>query len=389
MSEPNVNQTPPQGRTARQHGTRSLPPGRNDNIDLLKALFLGIAATAVFYEVFPLPLIERGRILTLFEPWVSQVITAMTFGSFFLLLLKYLQFRRQLKAQRAFNDPRLMAFATTLARARFLVLVPDLPNLRALKVRAEDVQGLVDAFVHLLSRPELPSRSPAGIGAFSYAVGLAVLAALEPSIRERVDFVLGVGGYYDLHRVVTFFTTGYFQKEGQWHYLEPNRNGKWVFVLSNVDRFRDARDRLALRTMAERKLNDPQARVDDLKGQLTPEGLSVLDLLENRDPARTPALFAKLPVGFRAELDTLNLARRDLSQLRARLILLHGTDDAIIPYTESMALATAAPSGQSELFLIDGLAHVNVRPLKLDRHTSWRAIGVLLAQRKDPGEGRQ
>ncbi len=109
MSEPNVNQTQPPGRAAAKHATHSLPPNRSDNIDLLKALFLGIAATAVFYEVFPLPLIERGRILTLFEPWVSQVITAMTFGAFFLLLLKYLQFRRQLKAQRAFNDPRLMA----------------------------------------------------------------------------------------------------------------------------------------------------------------------------------------------------------------------------------------------------------------------------------------
>jgi pimeloyl-ACP methyl ester carboxylesterase len=283
------------------------------------------------------------------------------------------------------NDPRLIAFATTLARARFLVLVPDLPNLRALKVRSEDVQGLVDAFVHLLSRPELQSPTPAGIGAFSYAVGLAVLAALEPSIRERVNFVLGIGGYYDLDQVVTFFTTGYFQKEDQWHYLEPNQYGKWVFVLSNVDRLRDAQDRLALQTMANRKLNDPQARVDDLKSQLTPEGLSVLNLLENREPDRTTALLAKLPAEFRAELDALNLAKREFSQLRARLILLHGTDDTIIPYTESMALATATPAGQSELFLIDGLAHVNVHPLKLDLHTSWRAIGEILAQRKDPG----
>ena len=175
-------------------------------------------------------------------------------------------------AERGKDDPRLVAFATTLALARFLVLVPELPNLRTFRVRAEDAQGVADAFSQLLSRSEFPTRGRAGIGAFSYAVGPMVLAALDPAIRERVDFVLGVGGYYDLHPVITFFTTGYFQKEGQWHYLVPNRYGKWVFVLGNIERLSDLRDRSAFRAMAERRLNDPHARIDDLSRRLTPEG---------------------------------------------------------------------------------------------------------------------
>ena len=292
-------------------------------------------------------------------------------------------------AERGRNDPRLVDFATTLARARFLVLVPDLPNLRALRVRAEDAQGVVDAFSHLRSRSEFPTHGRAGIGAFSYAVGPAVLAALDPAIRARVDFVLGVGGYYDLHQVVTFFTTGYFRKEGQWHYLEPNRYGKWVFVYGNAGRLADPGDQLAFRQIGERKLEDPHADIDDLTGHLMPGGQSLLDLLNNHDPERSPALLARLSPGIRAELDALNLANRDLSLLEARLILLHGTDDHIIPQTESQALAAALPPGRSELFLIDGLAHVNVRPLGLDRRAMWRAIGSLLAQRNNTGEGRQ
>ncbi len=292
-------------------------------------------------------------------------------------------------AEKGKYDPRLIAFATTLARARYLVLVPDLPNLRALAVQAEDAQGVAHAFVHLISQPEFPQGGRAGIAALSYAVGPAVLAALDPVIRERVNFVLGIGGYHDLQAVVTFFTTGYFQKEGKWYYLEPNPYGKWVFVLSNVHRLSDARDRLALLTIARRKLDDPRARVDNLKSQLTPDGRSVMDLLDNREPARTPALLARLPAAIRAAVGDLDLARRDLSRLRARLILLHGTDDNIIPYTESMALSAAAPVGQSELFIIEGLVHVDASPLKLDRQTAWRAIRALLAQRKEPAKRTQ
>ncbi len=287
-------------------------------------------------------------------------------------------------ARRGKDDPRLVALANTLARARFLVLIPEIPSLRALRVRAADASVVADAFAHLLDRPELPAGSRAGIGAFSYAVGPAVLAALEPAIRERVDFVLGVGGYHDLHRVVTFFTTGYFRQAGQWQYLEPNRYGKWVFVLGNVERLTDSRDRQSLRRIAEHKLEDPAADVDHLRARLTTEGRAVLTLLENHKPAFAPALIAKLPVAVRDELDALNLANKDLSRLLARLILLHGTDDAIIPYTESIALAAAVPAGRTSLFIIDGLAHVNVRPFGIDRHELRRAMAALLAERDRP-----
>ena len=283
------------------------------------------------------------------------------------------------------NDPRLVAFATTLARTRFVVLVPDLPNLRALQVRAEDAGNIAAAFRHLRSRPEVPTEARAGIGAFSYAVGPAVLAGMEPDIRAQVKFVLGVGGYHDLRRVVNFFTTGYFVKDAQWEYLQPNVYGKWVFVLSNADRLSDPRDRKALRRMAERKLNNPRASVEDLRGNFTDEGQSVLNLLENRDRDATPELIAGLPADILADMQALNLANKDLSRLKARLILLHGTDDDIIPYTESIALAAAAPSGQADLFLIDGLAHVDTRPVGLDRQAAWQAIHAVLAQRLNQG----
>ena len=292
-------------------------------------------------------------------------------------------------AERGKDDPRVVALATTLARTRFLVLVPDLPNLRALRVRPGDAQSVADAFSQLLSRRELHSGSRIGIGAFSYAVGPAVLAALDPAIRERVDFVLGVGGYYDLHQVINFFTTGFFRKEGQWHYLEPSRYGKWAFVLSNLERLPDPRDRSAFRVMAERRLCDPHARIDDLSLGLTSEARALLGLLENRDRARTPALIDALPAAIRADIEALNLANRDLSGLQAELILLHGTDDTIIPYTESMSLAAAVQPGQAELFLIDGLAHVDAKPLGLDRHAMWRALHALFTQRSNPGEERE
>ncbi len=284
-------------------------------------------------------------------------------------------------AEQGKDDSRLVAFATTLARSRFMVLVPDIPNLRDLKVRAEDSRTIIDAYTYLISRPEFPAQGQAGMGAFSYAVGPAVLAALDPQIRERVNFILSVGGYHDIEQVITFFTTGYFQNDNGWQYLEPNEYGKWVFVLSNVERLSNPLDKEIFFKIAQRKINNPNTSIEDLIINLTVEANSILALLQNQNHNHAPSLIADIPNIIHGDLDALNLSNKDLTKLKAKLILLHGTDDDIIPYTESIALARAVAEGQSEVFLIDGLAHVDVQPKILNRWKMLRAIDALLEMR--------
>ena len=280
------------------------------------------------------------------------------------------------------NDSRLVAFANTLTRFRFIVLVPDIPNLRNLKVRAEDSQAIKDAFIYLVSLPDLPTQAQVGIGAFSYAIGPAVLAALDPTVRVKLDFVLSVGGYYGVEQAITFFTTGYFRYKNEWHFLEPNEYGKWVFVMGNIERLSDPIDKANFRIMAQRKMNDPNVTIDDLAMNLTPEAASILTLLQNQNPELVPNLIISLPTAIRTDLDAINLSNKNLNQLKARLILLHGIDDNIIPYTESIALANAVAKDQAELFLIAGLMHVNIRPQILNNWTMLRAIDTLLNVRK-------
>ena len=105
------------------------------------------------------------------------------------------------------DDPRLVEFGTTLARVGFAVLTPDMPGYRALELRASDGRVVADAFAWLSAQAELSPRGYAGIGALSYAVTPAVLAALEPNLAERVRFILAIGGCYDLAACIEFFTT--------------------------------------------------------------------------------------------------------------------------------------------------------------------------------------
>jgi hypothetical protein len=91
----------------------------------------------------------------------------------------------------------------------------------------------------------------------------------------------------------------------------------------------------------------------------------------------------QLPTAIRAEITALDLAGRELSPLAAKLLLVHGHEDTIIPFSQSVALARALPPGRADLFLVHGLMHVDLDPSLPDLWRLWRATAALLAGRDD------
>ena len=293
------------------------------------------------------------------------------------------------------NEPRVVAFAQTLARAGFAVLVPEMTGSAELSLHPRDVREVADAFAWLASRPELTPEERAGMIALSYAVGPAVLAALEPDIRARVRFIVGVGGYHDINRALRFVTTGWFEHAGRWQAIEPDAYGQLVLAFSARPYLENTRDRALFEAMAERRLADRAAALDDLAAQLGGVGRTVYALVTNRDRDRFPALFEALPMAMKRDFEALNLAGKDLTRLSARLILVHGRNDSLVPYPESLALAEAVGPQRARVFLIQRiLGHVD---LSLDHVLSgqfwgeelpdvWRlgqAMHLLLSERAD------
>ncbi len=280
------------------------------------------------------------------------------------------------------DDPRLVTFAATLANAHFVVLVPDLADLRKLKLRAAATQEVVDAVLYIRSSANLVSQQQGvGVVALSVAAGPAVIAASQTEIRDRLRFIFTIGGYYDLLATLAFATTGYVRDEGERYYRQPNEYGKWVLVLSNVDKLADPSDRQVLAEMARRKLANQQLQVDAMTLRLSPEGRALYSFITNSDPERVDTLFAQLPTEIKSEITALSPSHKDLSTVRAQAILVHGYDDPVIPYSESIALADALPQGQTRLFLVNGLFHVELKPTVIDYWRLWRAMYTLLAER--------
>ncbi len=280
------------------------------------------------------------------------------------------------------DEPRLKALARTFARAGFVVLVPELPEVRDLALSRADGGRVASALRQLGKwQPDVPL----GVAAISYAVAPAVIAVLEGDLTSGVAFLASIGGYHDITAAIRFITTGAFRPMGDSREFRrvPNGYGRWAFLHANAGRLDSAADAHPLQEIARRRFHDADADIAPLTASLGAQGRAVLAVVDNRDPDAVAPLIAALPERVRQEIDGLNLALYDLSRLRGHLILVHGHGDPLVPYSESQSLAVSATGARVSLFLMDDIGHVEFNAVSPgNAWMMWRAIVALLSERR-------
>jgi pimeloyl-ACP methyl ester carboxylesterase len=193
------------------------------------------------------------------------------------------------------DDPRLRRAASLLARTGFAVAVPTIPGLTRRTLRAGDVEVVVRTIQTL--------PPPARLAGVSVGAGPALLAAADPRTRDRVVAVLSLGGYGSALELVRF-------------HLRANPAIAREFVEANPD------------------LVDASTR----------RALAARDL-------------ALLSPAARRYLEALS-PERVAGQIRARLLLVHGRDDPLVPFGESLRLQAAARPGSARLAVVGVIGHV-------------------------------
>jgi len=283
------------------------------------------------------------------------------------------------------NDPRLKRFAEILCRSGFVVFVPDFKGMRSFRVAPSDIDEVQVAFENLVSLREFTLPESCGLFGFSYGSGPTMIAASRPVIREKVRFIVSFGGYYDLRNVLSYIATGNFEFEGRRYFRKPQEYGKWVFLENNLDLITSAQDRLVLQRILQIKLKDEQASIEQFLPLLGEEAKNALALLSHTDPNETEILLQKLPLNVRRSIEALSVGPA-LKRLNADLILAHGEDDDMIPYTETLRLAQAAPDPRRVyLQILKSYAHVDPdrQPLTVKNFftfhlpEAWKLFGLI------------
>ena len=243
------------------------------------------------------------------------------------------------------DDPRLKRFAEILCRSGFVVFIPDFKGMRSFRIAPSDIDEVQAAFDHFTSLRNYVLPQSCGLFGFSYGAGPTILAASRPVMCDKVRFIIAFGAYSDLKNVLSFIASGHFEFEGKRYFRQPQEYGKWVFLANNLDFVVSPQDRSVLQSIIKVKLRDEKAPIEHFLPLLGEEGKNILTLLSHADPKQTEKLIQKLPPGLQNYLETLAVGPV-MNKLNADLILAHGEDDDMIPFTETLRLARAVPDPQ-------------------------------------------
>src|SRR5262249_19716989 len=134
------------------------------------------------------------------------------------------------------DDARLQQSARLLAGGGFLVVVPDLPGLRAQRLRPDDTPIVAAA---LVTASERRQASRAGAVVLGVSVGIQPALAGAASGARPVRLVLSLGGYAEARELVRYFTTGAWGYGGAAGRARLDPDLSRAFLASNLDLVRD------------------------------------------------------------------------------------------------------------------------------------------------------
>ena len=240
--------------------------------------------------------------------------------------------------------PEVQNLARGLARAGYLVVVPDLPGLTTDEITEETVSSTAEAARAVADRPDaLDGR--VGLVGVSTGATLSLLAAQDPAVGERVSVVAGVAPYTDIRTVLSIATTDHYREGGEYVPYDAEPFLSYVIAKSLLAALPSGEDQDELRAELEevdRLDSNPLADLRDRPtGDLSPEARSVVELLANTDPGRFDELYAALSPEIRAGMEELSpLAGNE--RITAPVELVSGDRDKYFPISESFALGRIA-----------------------------------------------
>jgi len=263
------------------------------------------------------------------------------------------------------NGPRLVAFARSLAASGFVVMTPEVPGIADYRVEAESADLIGTAAQDFARQLHVPN---VGVLAISFSGGLALLAATDPRYSSSIAWISSVGGYYSLANVLRFFATGNaVRPDGSVEHLPPHEYGPLIVVYDEPQDFFSPQDAPAAREAIGVLLSGNDEAAEAMAKRLTPAGQETMQHIFHRQREYfLPAILAEVDKR-QAQLAAASPAGH-LQSLRIPVLLLHGSDDTVIPPTELLWLQHDIPKDQ----LLDALVSSALTHVDLGSKITWR-----------------
>jgi pimeloyl-ACP methyl ester carboxylesterase len=251
------------------------------------------------------------------------------------------------------DDPETRRISEALARAGYLVMLPQLSFLVDARLERAAPAKVDAAFATLLRRTDV---DPQRVGAFGFSVGGGVLfaaAARPDAALARAKYLGALGAYYDVRTYLASVVSGMQRRHGALVPWLPDAEARLKLPLGAAQALDDANDREQLRA-AINESGGP------LRGEpppgLGPDARALWLALAAREYDTALARLRALPPSLSLAFAELSPATRWAS-LGVPVFWLHDEGDRFEPVSEAEVAAATPHAAATRLHLTRLLSH--------------------------------
>ncbi len=255
------------------------------------------------------------------------------------------------------DDPRLDRFCRILANAGHLVIAPFIPDYLALMPNARAIADFRRVFA---ARSRWTTARPT---VFSISFGSLLAFALAADHASDLDGLVIFGGYADFHATMEFCLTGHVASGRQATRDPLNQSVVLMNLLDNLDPpcADPGAVTAAWRSYVLRVWGRPEMKARErftaVADELAPGvAENVRELFHIGVGTRPGAVELARPALARFDARSLDPSPY-LPRVRGRVDLVHGTDDDVVPFEQSQALANQLTHADVRLHITGVYGH--------------------------------
>jgi len=269
------------------------------------------------------------------------------------------------------HHPTLLRFVRALAGSGAAVLVPEIREWTELRLAPERAAAILKASVLALADREETAQGRLGAMGFSFGAPQVLMAGANPELSPHLSVVVGFGGYADLEKTLSFMFLGEHELDGEAYSVDPDPYGRWVVAgnyLPAAPGFEEATDVAEALIRLAKAAGDAQVGAwedvydglkEKLESEIHPARREIFRALAPTTGTPAPRDLTERLVPALTQAAQEESARQDfmsdLADIRVPVRLIHGRQDHLVPFTETLRLARSFPPGADVRTYITGL----------------------------------
>ena len=244
------------------------------------------------------------------------------------------------------EHPGMIGLATTIMNLGYNVFIPRIPPLKALSVKSENIEWFARAYEQILCRDDVDETKVAIIG-ISFGGSLLLKATLDERIKSNPPrSMLMYGSCFDLESGLNFLLSGEIKHNGKIVHIPPNDWGLTVLFHNFLKEVNTGFDTTAIQTILAARVAEKLDEVERLKAELNEHDLVLVEaVLSGKYNSQIKKISHQIIKSQKDVLDEVSPSSF-CKNISMKVFIMHGANDSMVPYTESVKLGDNLPNNK-------------------------------------------